>query len=383
MFGILSRNRRGPIGLDVGSEGVKMLQLARSGGNLAVVGAARRSFAQQAAESPDGASRRQLAAEAVRQLLRSGQFRGREVVSCLRADELAIKNIRLPQMPERELASAVLWEARERFEFEVAEDRVHFIRAGEVRQGTETRDEVILIAASAEAVSGHLAMLSDMGLTPAHIDAEPTALFRTYQRYLRRAEDESAAAVLVDVGLVATKVVVARGQTILLIKSIGLAGQQFSESVAKGLGLGYGEALRLRRKRASQDPPGEEDATGDQVGWSVYDAVRSQVESLAREISLCLRYCSVTFRGLRPAQITLTGGEVYDPAVAKLLEQCLGCTCVIGEPLRGVEMSSVDLGADRRSVLTEWSVATGLALRGLRGAGGGRESGRERDRVSA
>jgi len=169
--------------------------------------------------------------------------------------------------------------------------------------------------------------------------------------------------VIVDIGLASTKVVVARGQTILLVKTIDLAGQKLNEQVAKELNLPYAEAAHLRA-RGFEKPAGETDGGATHpVEWSVYDAIRGHVASLAHEVSLCLRYCAVTFRGLRPSQITLTGGEAYDPALARLMGEHLDCPCVIGEPLRGIDLGEADLGSDRRSVLTEWSVAAGLALR--------------------
>jgi len=346
-----------------------MLQLERSKSRLAVAGAAQWRFPRPDGSGLDPAQRRELVARAVREILGAGRFRTRDAVSCIRAEDMSVKNVRLPQMSDADLARAVTWECQERFGFDVTADRVHYIKAGEVRQGTETRDEVILMAVTEETIAEHLGMLDQMHLCPVHVDAEPTALFRTYQRFLRRARDGSAATVLVDIGRKVTKVIVARGPTIVLIKTIDLAGEQFTEAVASELGLSHEEARQFRR-RAFEDrslEPSGDPAPGDQVQWSVLDAVRGQAEALAREIGLCLRYCAVTFRGLRPAQITLTGGEAYDPALVKLLNNSLDYDCVVGEPLRGLDLGGADLGSDRRGVMTEWSVATGLALRGLFG----------------
>ena len=383
MFEMFSRKRKvGPIGVDIGSSGVRMLQLGHPDGHPAVVAAAQYSFAEHGLNASDPVRRRRLAIDAVGGMLKSGRFIGRQAVSCLRTDELAIKNIRLPRMGESELASAVLWEARERFDFEVVKDRLHCIRAGEVRQDAETCDEIILIAASEETISQHLEMLAEMNLDPIHIDAEPAALFRTYHRFLRRAEDDNAVSVIVDMGLGSTKVVVARGRAIVLIKPIDIGGGKFNEDVARGLGLDVSEAISLRRGLAGTSRGESASKAPSQVEWSIRDAIRGQVEALAGEISLCLRYCSVTFRGLRPSEVLLTGGEAHDPAVVKLLSESLECKCVVGEPLGGVEISGVDLGEDRRSVLTEWSVATGLALRDLT-LSNVRKTGDDRNRISA
>ncbi len=370
----------GPIGLDIGSEGIRMLQLCSMPDRLQVLAAARHHFAPNALAALDAAGRRQMLSDAIGRMLAQKHFKGRSVVSCLRTDELCIKNIRLQHLEEPALSQAALWECKERFSFPVTADRLHVINAGEVRQGAEVRDEILLISASETAVNDHVAMLAQVKLSPEAIDVEPNALFRAYQRFLRRAEDSGAVSVIIDVGLSSTKVIISRGKTILLVKGIDVAGQKFNETVAKGLNLSYADAVHLRR-RGFEDKPGTGPAP-DQIQWSVFDAIRSQVEVLAHEISLCLRYCSVTFRGLRPGQITLTGGEAHDPSLVKLLSEQLNCPCVVGEPLRNVELGDADMDSDRRSVLTEWSVATGLALRGLPMPAGRRVE-HERHRLSA
>ncbi len=407
MFDLFSRHRYGPIGLDIGTEGVKMLQLGGVRGKPFVASAGRWRFPESGSGGPevDFQTNLHMVAEGVREMLKSGAFHGRDVVSCLRADEISVKNVRMPHMPDHELSSAVVWECQERFGFEVTPDRLYYIRAGEVRQGSDrgqkrdtsdkgsgsgatvrpdgsteqsVRNEIILMAVPAETVGRHLDMLSESRLNPLHIDAEPLALFRAYCRFLRRSKDTSAVTVIVDIGLSATKVVVARGRTILLIKTIDLAGRKFNESVARELNMTYAEAASLRRRtfevgsgkeRDSERTGADKSSPGRQVEWSVFDALREQVEALAREISLCLRYCSVTFRGLRPDTITLTGGESYDPRLVNSLNEYLDCKCVVGRPLRGIDLGGVYLGGDRRSELTEWSVAMGLALRGFSGSG--------------
>ena len=389
MLSWFSRNRYGPIGLDVGVEGIRLLQLERTKDRLSVAAAARWHFPQIVPiAGADPAQRKQLAVQGVREMLSKGGFHGRDVVSCIPADRLSVKNIRLPHMPEEELASAVNWECQERFGFAVSPDHIHYINAGEVRQGTESRNEIILIAVTDEVIDDHLDMLSQMRVSPAHVDAEPTALFRTYQRFLRRAQDEAAVTVVVDIGLSVARVVVARGSTVVLIKTIDVAGDRFNRSVAEELNLGYEEARHLRRRAFEETAfgaRGESDGPrpADQLQWSVVDAVRSPVETLAREIGLCLRYCSVTFRGLRPVRTILTGGEAYDAALVKLLDNNLDCECVVGEPLRGIDLGDAELGGDRRGLLTEWSAATGLALRGFMQTPELRKADHERSRVSA
>ena len=119
------------------------------------------------------------------------------------------------------------------------------------------------------------------------------------------------------------------------------------------------------------------------MSWTVIDAVRGKVEELGREVALCLRYCSVTFRGLRPKRVMMTGGQAYDPAVMKLLGEQLAIECHIAQPLKGIDTSAADLGSDRRGMLAEWNLCAGLAFRSEEYERTARRTNHGRNRLSA
>ena len=89
---------------------------------------------------------------------------------------------------------------------------------------------------------------------------------------------------------------------------------------------------------------------------SVNDALRPVVEQLAGEISLCIRYHSVTFRGKPLVRMILGGGEA-SACLAESLNQRVDLDIELGDPLRSYQ-SLVNPG--RKS---QWDVAAGLALR--------------------
>ena len=89
---------------------------------------------------------------------------------------------------------------------------------------------------------------------------------------------------------------------------------------------------------------------------SVAKAVRPAIDRLAQELSLCIRYYSVTFRGQPLARMVLSGGEASS-SLSEWLGPRLDLTCELGEPLRSFEPHAV---AGRKS---QWDVAAGLALR--------------------
>jgi type IV pilus assembly protein PilM len=159
----------------------------------------------------------------------------------------------------------------------------------------------------------------------------------------------------------------------VFIKAIDIGGRAFDEAVASQLNLGLAEAAELRARvmqehakslgGSRKSDHGDSEEPRSDVDWTIRDAVRGKVEDLAREIALCLRYCSVTFRGLRPNTVLMAGGEVYDPAVTELLVDNLGVECNVAQPMRGIDVSSVMSGMGRGMPMCEWAVASGLAMR--------------------
>ena len=383
-----------PIALDIGYDRIKTLQLSNSGDGIHV--AAWGKWVFPVGGDADPQHRTAQAVSAVRDMLRNGGFHGRKVISSLSCRHLGIKNIRLPRMPANELSKAIKWEADERFNFEVTDDQLKYLQAGTVRQGTESRNEIIMLAIPEHIINAHLEMLGAMGLRAEHIDAEPVALFRCFERHLRRADDEQTASVIVDIGLSATRVVVARGRQILFLKNIPIAGKKFTEAVAGQLNISFEEAHDLRERciHVESAPPDGDSCEGDDqqgqdssrrnpVDWSIHDALRSEVEQLAREVALCLRYCAVTFRGLRPTQVTLCGGEAYDSVVTRMIGEQLGVPCEFGRPFKGIDLSGAEMGSDGHGDLSEWAVCVGLGTRMLRSSDRRQEEKNARNRLSA
>src|SRR5215212_7644442 len=111
----LTRTQVQPIGLDIGRDAIKMLQLEVVGESLAAVAGAIQEFPIDA--KVKAASRMALLPEMMRQMLRQNPFVGRNVAATLPREFLHVKNFRLPLMPAEELESAVKFEARAIFPF--------------------------------------------------------------------------------------------------------------------------------------------------------------------------------------------------------------------------------------------------------------------------
>src|SRR3989304_10090416 len=173
-----------PIGLDIGHNSVKMIQLVSNGNQISVLAADKVCI--DPSINGNEQQRRNFVISAIKQMLVKGNFRGRDVVSCLPNDRLKITSLRLAEAESGEIEQALKKEAAQRFGFEPDKDTINYVLAGNVRQGDEIKNELILFAADNETLKSHIDMLEKAGLRPIAIDTVPCALFRSFERSMRR-----------------------------------------------------------------------------------------------------------------------------------------------------------------------------------------------------
>ncbi len=387
-----------PIALDIGHNSIKMIQLAINGGHTSVLAAGKARI--DPCINGDDRERRSFVVSKIKQMLTQGNFRGKKVISCLPNDRLKITSLRLAEAESDKIGQTLRKEVAQRFGLDPDKDAINFVLVGDVRQGDEIKSELILFAADNESIKDHIELLEEAGLRPVGIDMVPCALFRSYERSLQRQEDKERTAVFVDVGGRFTTVVFGHGREISFVKQISIGGENFNQEIAAKLGVSINEAEMLRGKlrmvrTANAEkglwPSGQNSAVNDSLADNtalgnldastrqvMVDAISAVAEQLAREISLCFRYYTVTFRGKRVERAVFSGGEAYEKILLNVLKRQLAVEIELAQPLKGFDMMNLNFDSDRRGLLCEWAVAVGLSLKGWNG-----DSEREKKLVAA
>ncbi|MEM1211499.1 MAG: pilus assembly protein PilM [Planctomycetota bacterium] len=373
-----------PIGIDLGKTSVKLMQLERIGDGLRVIASA-------AVTLPDGLDPysdkyHDAVGDAIKQGLSRGAFRGKGCVSSMPSAVMQYKNLRLPAMPEAELASAVQWEAADRVRYPGQSPVVQFFDAGEVRQGTDIRREVILVAAPNGFIEKHTATLQAIGLSPQAIDAAPAALARCLnesgqiarqgQSLIDSSGQDTAdpseplalpagneptappVQVILEFGYSSSNIVIASGGSVVFFKPLPIGSGSLDQAAAEAMRRPIEEVAIIRRAEEQEGKTATEQAA---EYAEFVEATQTQVNDLGREIGLCLRYYTVTFRGARPETVSLIGGA-GDQALADRLTPLAGVTIKPSDPLSGIDITSVR-GAVPRSTHAAWGLAAGLSLR--------------------
>jgi type IV pilus assembly protein PilM len=406
-----------PIGVDFGTDGLRMAQVEAADGEFRLVAAASAEVPAQIRQDPT--ARLNFFTETVRDRLASGNFRGRRAILSLPAASCFIQHLRMPKLEEEELKKALPWEARGKLPIDPSHALLRHIVAGEVYQDSEQKNEVILMAAARELVNQLLGAAAKAKLDIVGMNVEPKALVDCFAHIFRRKSDAELTTCYVDIGCSGTRAVIARGSQILFARGIPVGGDHFNRAVAGSLRMSLEDAKVLRIKVCSLGAPAQAAgapeaqsrqvaqapqsldnafpllgagmkaagasaatatapapapaiAPADQVSSELMDkarqveqACREPLSKLIEELDLCRRYHESTFSTRPIDRLVFVGGEARHRNLCQQIARQLSLAAQVGDPLvrmgRTAEVG-VESGIDRRQPQPSWAVAIGLSM---------------------
>ena len=351
------QSNTGAVGVSFDDDVVRLLQVREQGGTLVVTGAAQREMDNESVDQ-------ERLATMLRDAIVSGGFVGRRCIVSLPERDVFLQSMQLPAMSDSELGEAVAWEASQRMG--VARDAIRsdWIRTGADDVQSAARSEVLAVAARNTVLSKKLEALMSAGLRPMAVDTEFGGISRLFSRYHRRDADQGTGRAVLHVGEHASTMLVLRGESIAFCKRIEIGGRMFDESVAERLCLEPRAAGELRLARVQHGAADIDPATDR----ALREAIRPVTTELAHQVLLCLRYASVTFRGLTPQRLISTGTHGHEPGLLEAMQS----TCGVPVHVDDAQGSLSDLQVGLTSALQRdigfggaWAAVAGLSLRGL------------------
>jgi type IV pilus assembly protein PilM len=416
MFGFVSNMlaaRANPIGIDFGTDTLRLVQVSTSSSETRVVAAA--SVDVPGHIRNDAQQRLTFFGNSLRELLATGGFKGRQAVMGLPSSVLHLLHMRLPIMDSATLVKALPQEARGKLPFDPSHAIIRHIVAGEIYHGQEQKIETILMASPKSTIESLLSAAGKAKLDIVSINTEPAAMLDCMMR-LGRKEDREKTICYVDIGASGSRVVVAQGTRIAFARSIPIGGDHFTRAVASAAKMSFENAklLRLRlaeltgtqvvsspemavekpaeivpdgqteensfallgaamakqEKKAAatvapappQPPP---EAEGMRELRGVETAVRELLTRLVRELELCRRYHEATFSSMPVEKMVFLGGEARQRGLCSFVAREMGLAASMADPIARMPRSpglDAENGLDVSKPQPGWAVALGLSM---------------------
>lgn len=344
------RRSKSIVGLDLGHQVVKAVEISLEGPEPVITGFAR-------AEVPSGGDR----AEAIGKVFQQGRFRSKNVVTSVSGQAVVVRYITMMQMNDAELRQAIRFESDKYLPFEADEVQIDCQRlkrkphaAAEGASAAQDQMSVVIAACKKSEVEERIKEITRHGLNPVAVDVDVFALANAWELCgLSEVAGEGAqerVLALVDVGAAVTSINVLCGGETCFSREIGIGGQDMTQSAARRLGVENTEAEAIKR-----DPQGRE--------AEVSRAIAQVLEDMVSELSLSLDYVE-NREGLRVEEILLSGGGVLAPGTVSFIEQATGRTARTWNPLEGLRVAESRVNVqEMEACAPSLAVAIGLAAR--------------------
>lgn len=338
------------IGVDISSTAVKLLQLSRTGDRYRVEHYAVEPLPPNSVVEKNVVEIDQVA-DAIRRAVERSGSKTKSAAAAVAGSSVITKLIPMPaDLSEDELEAQVELEAANYIPYPIEEVNIDFNTLGPM-PGAPDMQQILLVAARSEDVGTRQSALEIAGLKAQVMDVEAFAIENAFALMRSSLKIPPGGLVaLVDVGASMTTLNILRDGRSLYAREQVFGGRQLTEEIMRRYGLTYEEAGRA--KRLGGLPESYE-----------YEVLEPFRETLAQQVSRLLQFYYASSEYNRVDQIVLSGGCASIPGIAQQVEEQLGVSTVVANPLAqmtlGPRVQAQALAQDAPALM----IACGLALR--------------------
>ena len=357
------------VGLDIGSNQIKAVQLERHRNQWALVSA---GIVQTPPDAVQDGVILDVAGvtEAVRQLFRENRIPASDTVAAVSGSHVLVRSIKVPDMNTATLKRSIRFEAAKHVDqgtsgVSIENSAVEFEVLG--KSGQPPQLDVLLVVAPLPMVNGRVAVIEGAGLEPVGVDVEAFALLRSMEA-ARLMPPPGQAVVVMNMGATYTDLNIVVGTEVAVTRSIPIGGNALTSSVASVMNLAVEDAEG--HKRQIDISPDGAVSHNDFGMTAVPDPARQVtlpfVDELIRELRRSVLYfhSQAAEAGMAVAvdQLVLAGGGTQLSGLPEYLRERLGMDVALLDPL-ALKTAKSPAGARWQSHGPEFAVAVGLALK--------------------
>jgi type IV pilus assembly protein PilM len=380
------------IGVDIGSNSVKVVQLRRNGQHYGLEKFAVTPIYPDGQRPEDEYERRRAKVNAIRRALNEARISAKNAVSSVSGESIIVRYLQLPEMPVEELKKALQWEAEEYIPFRLDEVNIDSVVLGK-NAVDGSRVDVLLVSAKKDLIEEHLSVIRQAGLNPKIVDVDSFAFVNCYEANYSQRGDECVA--LLNVGSRITNINICDGGVSRFSRDIELGGESITAGIQSKLKCSYGEAESKKITHGASLPESTQTETTRNFSTDLMDTIRGTVEQmtgaqqneaedqaevvakvidgslaeLITEVRRSIEFFENQIRAQSVSRVILGGGCADMTNLKELLERELSLPVELLDPLRqvrpvGREADPAKLDAVRHAL----GVGIGLGLRGLMAA---------------
>ncbi len=350
------------LGIDIGSSSIKLVELADEGGRPRLM---TYGFTEQSRDiiKNDSKEYQRDVAAMLKDLVKRSRAVSTRAVTALPTYSVFSSIISLPEMPKKELVSAVRWEAKKFvpmpleemiLDWEVLQDTS---QPKPVEKKPETKEpggedkkksfmRMLLTAAPKNLVTRYVQIFHEAGIELIGLETEAFALERSL------VGRDTSPLILIDIGAYATGIVIFKGGVPQLNRSIDVGGETITSSMMRNMNLDHERAEQFKRDY------GVSMGADSQISSQ---PVQTVLSSIVNEIKYLLNiYQNQSDEPIE--KIVFAGGSAFLTNLPQYFSRIFNVKVFVGDPWARI-IYPTELKPALQEIAPRFAVALGLAMR--------------------
>jgi type IV pilus assembly protein PilM len=340
------------IGLDIGSTSVRLLQLSSQGSgyridHFAIEPLSKGVVVDKAVQDVEAIS------NAISRAVKASGTRAKSCAIAVSGSAVFTKTISLPaDLAASDIESQVQIEANQYVPYPLDEVSLDFEVLGPSPRNADMMD-ILLAASKSENIESRQDAIDTAGLKARVVDVEAFAIANAFELIRQRDGVSRGEAVgFFDMGFDLTTLLVIKGGQVIYTRDHPFGGHQLLEEIQRRYDMTIEQASFFERNEEAPEGFEEEVLEPFQL-------------NIVHQISRALQFYASSNEYSNISTIYLSGGAASLKGLAPMVQQELGMTTRVADPITGLDIAqNVAVTAIRRNA-NNLMIAMGLALRGF------------------
>lgn len=334
------------IGLDIGIQTIKAVQLSREKNKNALLAAGYIPTPGRTVNATETMEEQALASS-INRLVRDMKVSTTEVSASLPSSKVVTRVIEIPAMKESELATGIQWEAEQYIPWPLAKVKLDYAIIDTDMRSQKMK--VLLVAAPLALIEKYMRIVSTAGLIPVAFETEILAIARSIAETFQTLSN----LLIVSIGAATTDIALLHDHTLVYTKSYPIGGITLTRAISDELGFEIAQAEEYKKTYGLEE---------DKLEGKIAKIIMPFFTNITQEMEKTVAYFKGQYPGEELVSSILTGGTARLPGLVLSITRNLGIDSQTANPFLNLAVDPNVL-----SVVTPdaslYTAAVGLALK--------------------
>ncbi len=336
------------LGLDIGATSIKLAMLGGKKGAFILKAASISPVPPKGMMSESPLDEEEMA-QAIAKAVRDSGADTKLVNIALPENQVYTKVLDMPVLSDRELASAIYWEAEQYIPVPLPNiTLVWNVLKRPTSPTPSDKMQILMVGAPTMLVNKYQKIITMAGLQVNSMETEILATIRSLVL-----DTNFPTSLIVNIGAISTSFAIVREGTMVFTYSMSVGGSAINRAIATDFGLTPQQAEEYKRVYG---------ISGKSLGGKIGKATEPILNSILGEIKKSIAFYSQKYKDGAPIrQIILSGGTAKLPGIEIFFANNSGIETAIANPWK--VLASQQMPKEILDNATDYAIAVGLAMR--------------------